>query len=236
MWFSDKIVAHKDRVESNVQKLYAALPLVCRESGLRFKEQEKLNAHLDFLFQYNRAQKERGKGGMSRSWYAHEDQWVLDFSGDVAPRETTSSSFFDRKQDTDEDVQGQYDNARVPADEGVTRCMICGENFAKSWDEDEEDWMYTNAVYGTIHDASASVPTQDRKTIFHKYCYDTVMANSKFIMPQHLIPGTPQSLQSGGGEREGRFDGDSSGIKRNLDEEDSDSDDEDDGIKRIKTE
>ncbi|KAJ8574482.1 hypothetical protein ON010_g4732 [Phytophthora cinnamomi] len=135
MWFSDKVVAHKDRVESNVQKLYAALPLVCRESGLRFREQAQLDAHLDFLFQYNRARKERGKGGVSRSWYPDEDQWVADFSGDTAPRESTSSSFFDRTQKEKEKNAGEqasWENARVPVDETITRCRICGENFRKA--------------------------------------------------------------------------------------------------------
>lgn len=127
MWFSDKVVAHKDRVESNVQKLYAALPLVCRESGLRFREQDKLNAHLDFLFQYNRSLKERGKGGTSRSWYPDEDQWVADFASATAPRESTSSSFFDRKDASEDDAKEvSWDHARVPVDETVTKCRICG--------------------------------------------------------------------------------------------------------------
>jgi len=125
MWFSDKIIAHKDRVESNVQKLYAALPLVCRESGMRFREQAKLDAHLDFLFQYNRAQKERGKGGVSRSWYPDEEQWVSDFASDKAPRESTSSSFFDRKESEDE-AANSWESASVPVDENITRCRICG--------------------------------------------------------------------------------------------------------------
>lgn len=53
--------------------------------------------------------------------------------------------------------------------------------------------MYTNAVIGTIRHDDAP----DEKTIFHKYCYDTVMANSSCITPEHLIPMTPQqSVQS----------------------------------------
>ncbi|GLE01578.1 hypothetical protein PINS_up010408 [Pythium insidiosum] len=233
MWFSDKIVAHKDRVESNVQKLYAALPLVCRESGLRFKENAKLNAHLDFLFQYNRAQKERGKGGVSRSWYPDEDLWVSDFSGDTAPRETTSSSFFDRKEVAEEQVES-YEDSHVPVDESITRCRICGENFAKSWDEEEEDWVYTNAVYGAIHDPHSQ---KSEKTIFHKFCYETVMANSKHVTPEHLIPVTPQGDKSAAGVFKDDAT-DHSGIKRRLDNaeyDEDDSDDEDD-IKRIKSE
>ncbi|DAZ92423.1 TPA: hypothetical protein N0F65_000207 [Lagenidium giganteum] len=224
MWFSDKIVAHKERVESHVQKLYAALPLVCRESGLRFKEQSKLDAHLDFLFQYNRAQKERGKGGTSRSWYPDADLWVSDVSSDNVPRESTSSSFFVRKE-SEEDINDSLDKARVPVDEAVTKCRICGDNFSKCWDEEEEEWMYTNAVIGTIHDGGAT-----QETIFHKYCYDTVMTNSKQITLEHLIPETPQKPGSAMncGEEE------TTGIKRAL-EDDSESDDDDDDVKRART-
>ncbi|CAI5708604.1 unnamed protein product [Hyaloperonospora brassicae] len=235
MWFSDKIVAHKDRVESNVQKLYAALPLVCRESGLRFREQAQLDAHLDFLFKYNRARKERGKGGISRSWYPDEDQWVADFFGDTAPRESTSSSFFDRAQQENEKNAGEqatWENARVPVDESITRCQICGESFAKSWDEEEEDWMYTNAVTGTIHNTGPN-GTEEQDTIFHKYCHDTVLANSKYVTPAHLIP-TKTTTALNMAVSDDSMDGSSSGVKRSLDEDDSDSDGDDD-VKRVKT-
>ncbi|CAI5743083.1 unnamed protein product [Peronospora destructor] len=235
MWFSNKIVAHKDRVESNVQKLYAALPLVCRESGLRFREQAQLDAHLDFLFQYNRARKERGKGGVSRSWYPDEDQWVADFSGDMAPRESTSSSFFDRSQKEDEKNAGEqaaWENARVPVVESITRCQICGENFSKSWDEEEEDWMYTNAVAGTIHNAGPN-GNEEQDTIFHKYCYDTVMANSEHITPAHLIP-AERAVVLEGAKSDDSMNDSSSGLKRSLEDENSDSDGDDDDVKRVK--
>lgn len=231
MWFSDQIVAHKERVESNVQKLYAALPLVCRESGVRFREQAHLNAHLDFLFQFNRARKARGKGGVSRSWYPDVDPWVVDFSGDTAPRESTSSSFFDQSTPEKQGLndQASWEQARVPVDEAITRCRICGENFTKSWDEDEEDWMYTNAVAGTIHDTSGhGMETQE--TIFHKYCYDTVMMNSKQITSAHLIPAerdVAAKMVTSDGEKDGNGE-----LKRTLNEDDSDSDGDD--VKRVK--
>ncbi|GAB9470872.1 hypothetical protein Gpo141_00008103 [Globisporangium polare] len=236
MWFSDKIVSHKERVESNVQKLYAALPLVCRDSGLRFREQEKLNAHLDFLFQYNRSLKERGKGGISRSWYPDEEQWVTDFASDKAPRESTSSSFFDRKESEEEDQKDSWDHARVPVDEAVTKCRICGESLAKSWDEEEEDWMYTNAVTGTIHNPAVPDGSEDQETIFHKYCYEAVTANSKHITLEHLIPGTPQGIKPKGqfaSVAAGGGDGVAAGVKRSLEEEEDSDSDED--VKRIKT-
>lgn len=72
---------------------------------------------------------------------------------------------------------------------------MCSESFAKSWDEDEEDWMYTNAVVGTIHHPSVPDGSADYDTILHKYCYDTVTAHAKHITPEHLIPGSPQRLR-----------------------------------------
>jgi hypothetical protein len=71
--------------------------------------------------------------------------------------------------------------------------------------------MYTNAVYGMIHMPDGV----EQMTIFHKYCYDTVMANSKHITAEHLIPGTPQSLKSAGGAS---VPSDSGGVKRNFNE------------------
>ncbi|KAF4316425.1 hypothetical protein BBO99_00007795 [Phytophthora kernoviae] len=196
-------------------------------------EEAQLDAHLDFLFQYNRARKERGKGGVSRSWYPDEDQWVADFSGDAVPRESTSSSFFDRTQKENEKNAGEqaaWENARVTVDETITRCRICGEHFTKSWDEEEEDWMYTNAVAGTIHNTGPS-GDQQQETIFHKYCYDTVMTNSKQVTPAHLIPAERDVAMK-------KVDSDDSmngsGVKRQLEEDDSDSDGDDD-VKRVKT-
>ncbi|RHY72016.1 hypothetical protein DYB38_006085 [Aphanomyces astaci] len=57
------------------------------------------------------------------------------------------------------------------------------------WDEDEEEWMYQNAVVGSIESTDV-VPKQ---TIFHKYCYDSAVASSKskVILPSQLAPGSP---------------------------------------------
>lgn len=60
-----------------MQSLYASLPLVCRQSGVRFKDQAKLDDHLDFIFKYNRSQRERAKGGTSRSWYPNKEVFLV---------------------------------------------------------------------------------------------------------------------------------------------------------------
>lgn len=52
--------------------------------------------------------------------------------------------------------------------------------------------MYTNAIKGTIQHENAP----GEQTIFHKYCYDTVMANSSCITPAHLIPMPAENVES----------------------------------------
>lgn len=65
----------------------------------------------------------------------------------------------------------------------------CSEPFEKSWVEEEEEWMYLNAIIGTIWKREA----ETESTIFHKYCYDTVLSHSKKLTLRHLIPETPQT-------------------------------------------
>jgi len=77
--------------------------------------------------------------------------------------------------------------------------------------------MYKNAVMGTIQSSVPGVSNQ--QTIFHKYCYDSAIGNSKTISFSQLAPGTPQSPVM---QRENpsywKLEGevDSAGIKRSL--------------------
>ncbi|RHY30315.1 hypothetical protein DYB32_004414 [Aphanomyces invadans] len=124
-----------EEVRTQNPELYAHLRLSVVEA--------ELSKHMDFLFHYNRALRERTKGGISRSWYPNE-----------AVQET-SAGF----------VQAEAKTA-VP-----------------------EEWMYQNAVVGTIR-TNDVVP---KHTIFHKYCYDSAVASSKSegILPSQLAPGSP---------------------------------------------
>ncbi|ETV75207.1 hypothetical protein, variant 1 [Aphanomyces astaci] len=185
------VAVNKKRIGDNVYRLYDALPHVSTSSGLRFKDQAQLSVHMDFLFHYNRALRERTKGGISRSWYPNEAQWTTDFCAVSNSKEETSAGFVQLEDkltvpDFDKDA---LNASRVPVDGSITKCRICGEPFTKCWDEDEEEWMYQNAVVGSIESTDV-VPKQ---TIFHKYCYDSAVASSKskVILPSQLAPGSP---------------------------------------------
>ncbi|POM80800.1 Hypothetical protein PHPALM_1317 [Phytophthora palmivora] len=93
--------------------------------------------------------------------------------------------------------------------------------------------MYTNAVAGTIHNTGPN-GNEQQDTIFHKYCYDTVMANSKQVTPAHLIPAERDVAIKGSANSDDSINSGKGGVKRSLEEDDSDSDGDDD-VKRVKT-
>ncbi|OQR97477.1 hypothetical protein THRCLA_06933 [Thraustotheca clavata] len=177
------IQVNKNRIESNIRLLYDGLPLICPGSGVRFATDKARSDHMDFLFHYNRAQRDRTKGGNSRPWYPNEEQWSTDFNAVSSNKESEVAA---QQQET-EINKAQLDKFRVPVDNNITKCRICGETFTKCFDEEEEEWMYQNAVVGTI------ATTPPAQTIFHKYCYDSVLASSKLksILPSQLAPGSP---------------------------------------------
>ena len=75
----------------------------------------------------------------------------------------------------------------VPADDSVTHCAICGERFVKSFDEEEEEWLYRGAV---------RVELRGRSFIFHKRCFDDQQASTSGLdldnfakAPRHEVGG-----------------------------------------------
>ena len=77
------------------------------------------------------------------------------------------------------------------ADDSITTCRICGEKFEKFWHEEEEEWMYRNAVFGKYIN---NTPGKTQKaSIFHRHCYKAATKDSKVLSSVQLAPGTPQS-------------------------------------------
>ncbi|KAG0750459.1 hypothetical protein G6F57_004437 [Rhizopus arrhizus] len=141
-----------------IELLYSAEPLQCKQCGFRYpkteKGQQKMDAHLDSHFRQNRKMKERVKRGLSRSWFVTVEEWIHGEGGEsmsqqvptflhdgmghaVKPNEGANST---------EDVINPDDHTVIKqTDERIT-CPICGETFVDFWNDDEEEWMYKNAV------------------------------------------------------------------------------------------
>lgn len=137
-----------------VRRLYGeGFPFWCKQDGTRFAKQGQLDAHMDLLFRRKRARREQ-KSLISREWYCTEDQWLTDFGRLRAPAAGTDDS----KEGGDggeavegnhaeDEENGEVARACVPADDRFSRCRICGLLMDMYYDNDEEEWMYTNACY-----------------------------------------------------------------------------------------
>ncbi|KAI8065771.1 hypothetical protein BC940DRAFT_71500 [Gongronella butleri] len=155
-----------------VECLYADLPLKCKQCGIRYPDthdgETRMDAHLDSHFRQNRRMKDRGKRGLSRSWFVSVDDWIEGAEGQVAHQQMPV--FMSDKHDgaTDDDraqksdpladklaleecmvVKPANDADRVP-------CPICGEPFVDVWNDEQEEWMYKNSVLvdGKIYHAT----------------------------------------------------------------------------------
>lgn len=199
------LTIQKHRVEANIQTLYAQLPYVCRETGIRFRTQESLDRH----------NVSTGSSSSSRSWFPTRANWVSDFSSLLKTHSTCRSneddqntlsssnnndhhtnratghhhptgSFFEYQKRQEEleraalsrmqhtDSQSYVVVVDDTDDSATSHCRICGERFEKSWLEEEEEWVYPNAVMGTIALGSTSTPggKTTEEAIFHHHCYE----------------------------------------------------------------
>ncbi|KAG2219580.1 hypothetical protein INT45_002538 [Circinella minor] len=157
-----------------IELLYSGLPLQCKQCGFRYPKtsegQSKMDAHLDSHFRQNRRMKERVKRGLSRSWFVTEEEWVSGSGGELTSHQAPA---FLLNDNTTTDVNmgspaaagsgGDMDTINpethmvvMPNDEDRKPCPICGERFIDFWNDDEEEWMYKNAVMvdNTIYHAT----------------------------------------------------------------------------------
>ncbi|KAG1043483.1 hypothetical protein G6F43_011645 [Rhizopus delemar] len=163
-----------------IELLYSAEPLQCKQCGFRYpkteKGQQKMDAHLDIHFRQNRKIKERGKRGLSRSWFVTVNEWIHGEGGESVSQQVPTflqdgmghvNKLIDEDNNTNEaDVKPDEHTVIKHTDERRT-CPICGENFIDFWNDDEEEWMYKNAVL-------------EKDKIFHATCYvDAVKSGTK---------------------------------------------------------
>ncbi|OAD78621.1 hypothetical protein PHYBLDRAFT_163720 [Phycomyces blakesleeanus NRRL 1555(-)] len=145
-----------------VELLYSNLPLQCKQCGFRYPKtdegQAKMDAHLDSHFRQNRRMKERVKRGLSRSWFVTESEWISGAGGEVTSQQAPAflndqSSGHLNNNEKSSGVHGSTEDANMAEDhkvvmpnDGRKPCPICGERFIDFWNDEEEEWMYKNAV------------------------------------------------------------------------------------------
>ncbi|SPO38650.1 related to PCF11 component of pre-mRNA 3`-end processing factor CF I [Pseudozyma flocculosa] len=138
--------------------LHKHLPLQCRQCANRYpsggKGQKGMDEHLDWHFTQNRRAKDSQARGQSRSWFDKLDSFIRGGFDDAAP----SSKAGDEAGAKDGSLNAAQDKAlkekfaksfvAAPTDAELSAkpCPICKESFKSQWSEDEEEWIWLNAI------------------------------------------------------------------------------------------
>ncbi|KAL9120220.1 MAG: hypothetical protein Q9187_003222 [Circinaria calcarea] len=138
-----------------ISKLYEARPNQCSTCGKRFlytdEDRNKKARHLDWHFRTNQRLADSAKRGQSRSWYVDELEWIKsraneeDGSGD-SPSGTQDSKAVAAAAASKNDPQTKF--IPVPSDNDLASlpCPICQEKFDITWNDDAQDFVWTDAV------------------------------------------------------------------------------------------
>ncbi|KAI9254250.1 hypothetical protein BY458DRAFT_558860 [Sporodiniella umbellata] len=141
-----------------IELLYSAEPLQCKQCGFRYpdtkKGQQKMDAHLDSHFRQNRKMKERVKRGLSRSWFVTVDEWIHGEGGESMSQQVPTFlqdgmgnvNKSSESNNANEELINPDDYTVIKQTDEKRTCPICGETFASFWSDDEEEWMYKNAI------------------------------------------------------------------------------------------
>lgn len=164
---------HKPAV---AQLLYSNLPGQCKQCGLRFTSdgsgKKKLEEHLDMHFAQNRQAAQANGRGYSRSWFVSIDvrdslfsatkydtddlllqDWLNDGVVDpkgkrraVGPKPSAKGVAAEEAAHRDAELRAMT-VVVPPGDEAkAISCPICKEHLKSEFNEDDEEWVWRNAV------------------------------------------------------------------------------------------
>ncbi|EJF61180.1 hypothetical protein DICSQDRAFT_86616 [Dichomitus squalens LYAD-421 SS1] len=171
--------------------LYDRLPTQCKQCGYRFSDnsvgKKLFEEHLDMHFRQNRKATQAVGRGHSRSWFVSLEDWVSADSGDSkgkgrADGRTVSSKAVAAKEAAKREAELRAMFVVVPpGDEAkAISCPICKEPLKSEFLEDDEEWVWRNAV-----------KKDDR--IYHATCHAEAIASKSNLAVRLLGEGTSRS-------------------------------------------
>lgn len=140
---------------------YKELPLQCRQCSKRYpqgpKGQASMDQHLDWHFRQSRRARDSTARGQSRSWFSRLEDWIRGGHDDDAPKRLDENAGTNGPKSTTALTPAQEAELKAatsafviaPIDdpEAATKpCPICKELFKAEMSQDEDDFIWKNAV------------------------------------------------------------------------------------------
>ncbi|KAI0375573.1 hypothetical protein BV20DRAFT_984328 [Pilatotrama ljubarskyi] len=162
-----------------VDLLYNKLPTQCKQCGLRFPNspsgKKQHEDHLDMHFRQNRKASQAVGRGHSRSWFVSLEDWIHGDSVDVKGKGRADGRTLSSKAAVAEEAAKREAELRAmhvvvpPGDEAKPiSCPICKEPLKSEFLEDDEEWVWRNAV-----------KKDDR--IYHATCHAEAVASKSSL-------------------------------------------------------
>ncbi|PWN26679.1 hypothetical protein BDZ90DRAFT_241074, partial [Jaminaea rosea] len=177
------------------------LPLQCRQCANRYPPaavggQKSLDTHLDWHFRQGRRAKDSAARGMTRVWLDKENDWVR--GGYDDPASTGGEGGSGTAGQGGAGASGKALSAQQEAELAAAAhawvvaptapalanapCPICKEKFTSEWNEDEEEWVWKNAI------KKSSTEGGGGEKIYHGTCYHSAKFLSANVAGKFSTP------------------------------------------------
>ncbi|THH02751.1 hypothetical protein EW026_g162 [Hermanssonia centrifuga] len=190
-----------------VQFLHDRLPSQCKQCGIRFAGdstgKKKLQDHLDMHFRQNRKASQAAGRGYSRSWFITIDDWLHDGAVDVKGKSRADGSRMNAKAVAAAEAAKHDAELRAmfvvvpPGDEAKSiACPICKETLKSEFLEDDEEWVWRNAVKkdDRIYHATCHAEAAASKSNLVSRLRNEISSRSRSRTPETLR--TPPRVQA----------------------------------------
>ncbi|KAI0832354.1 hypothetical protein BC628DRAFT_1346325 [Trametes gibbosa] len=213
-----------------VNLLYSNVPTQCKQCGVRFPGgaagKQQLDDHLDMHFRQNRKASQAIGRGHSRSWFVSLEDWVHSHSVDVKGKGRADGRSISSKAAAAEEVTKRDAELRAmhvvvpPGDEAKPiSCPICKELLKSEFLEDDEEWVWRNAVKkdDRIYHATCHAEAVASKSSLAVRLRNETSSRSRSRTPEALTP--PKALNGDLRNSESPSPSKRTGLKRKAEDE-----------------
>ncbi|KAI9574713.1 hypothetical protein HD554DRAFT_2049358 [Boletus coccyginus] len=138
--------------------LYDRLPVQCKQCGVRFSDdasgKKAMDDHLDMHFRQNRKVNQNQGRGHSRSWFVSLEDWLHEGTSDMKGKHRADGSRSSswkavaaaEAAQRDAELRSQFVVVPTGDEAKSISCPICKETMKSEFLEDDEEWVWRNAV------------------------------------------------------------------------------------------